>query len=965
VKAPMNRVLFCIAFFLGLMLTVSSGWVHAYQTSEAVVAVVGQPTTQPEAPTEENAIQQLAAQPSQNDNSDLENSKLEAFDKVIKNTQKLDGLFTLYRQKGSGKLFAEINPTQLNRNFLCTMTLESGIGEFGLYRGLPIGDFLFTLRRVNNNLQFVIPNVYFRTRLGDPTPRNLDRSFSDSTLYALPIKSIHPQRKTFLVDLEPLLLSDSPGLTPLLQELSQVSYKLDSNKSYFGKAKAFPLNVELESTYGFSFAGGDNLPDIVTLPDSRAFSLSVRYSLSQLPGNNGYRPRLADDRVGYFITAYQDLSNDEARDPFVRYINRWHLEKQNPSAPLSPPKEPIVFWIENTVPVEYRDTVRDGILMWNRAFEKIGFKDAIQVKQMPQNATWDPADVRYNTIRWFNALDAGFAMGPSRVNPLTGEILDADIMVDASFVRYIKQDYRTLAESESAILAPFWFRLTGDPNLCSPSNAVSYLRQKVRAAGETRRPERQVNLASKGFESDLCYGAAATQQFAVGSLTLSMFRNTLPNSEDMKQYVQQFLRELIAHEVGHTLGLRHNFHASAMLKPDELNNTDITRNKGLVASVMDYAAVNLAPEGMKQGDFFTPVVGPYDEWAIAYGYTPSDAIVPQQEISMLEKIAKRAPETELSYATDEDVFGGLDPQVNAFDLSGDVLTYGQWQMANARKLWEKLDKRYPNRGERYSDVRVMFDRVFGYYANYAYFLTNYIGGQSFNRFRAGDAPGKLPFTVVPIAQQREALALIQKQVFDDANFQFSPELLNKLAPSRWMHWAQTPSIFGLDYPIHERVLLLQSLVLSDLLSSDRLNRLRNNELKAAPNEALTLPELFDTLQAGIWTEVIKPDQKTVQISSLRRSLQRQYLNTLINMALRNPDAAAKAQTLPDLLLALRTSDVPEDARTLAWYELKQLRESLRSTLRKRGDGMNTYTRAHLEEAHDRLSKALDARFQVQ
>jgi hypothetical protein len=956
-----RRLLFGIAFVLGLVLTISSSLVYAYQTPNSNGATI--PPKHSTILASKKPAEKKPAPSNRTSDADSDAPKLEAFDKVVKNAQKLEGLFTLYRQKNSGKLFAEISPTQLNRNFLCTITLESAVGEFGLYRGLPIGDFLFTFRRVNNNLQFVVPNVYFRTRLGDPTPRALDRSFSDSTLYSLPIKSIHPQRKTLLVDLESLLLNDSPGLTPLLQQLSKVSFKLDSNKSYFGTPKAFPQNVELESIYGFSATGSDNSPDIITLPDSRAFSLSVRYSLSQLPENNGYRPRLADDRVGYFITAYQNLSNDGAKDPFVRYINRWHLEKQNPQAPLSPPKKPIVFWIENTVPVEYRDTVRDGILMWNRAFEKIGFKDAIQVKQMPAKASWDPADVRYNTIRWFNALDAGFAMGPSRVNPLTGEILDADIMVDAEFVRYIKQDYRTLADSESAILAPFWFRLTGNPDLCNPGSAVNYLRQKARNRSEDFRSP-VPNFAAKGFESDRCYSAAAAQQFAVGSLALSTLHNTLPSGGEMKQYVQQFLRELIAHEVGHTLGLRHNFHASAMLKPEELNNTEITQSKGLVASVMDYAAVNLAPEGMKQGDFFTPVVGPYDEWAIAYGYQPSDTIVPQQELPMLEKIAKRAPDPDLSYATDEDVYSGLDPNVNAFDLSGDVLTYGKWQMANARKLWEKLDKRYPVQGDRYSDVRLMFDKVFGYYANYAYFLTNYVGGQSFHRYRAGDAPGKLPFEIVPLAQQREALSLIQKQVFEDTNFQFSPQLLNKLAPSRWMHWAQDPAIFGLDYPIHERVLLLQSLVLSDLLSSDRLNRLRNNELKTPTNEALTLPELFDTLQKGIWTEVLQAD-KPVQISSLRRSLQRQYMNTLINMVLRNADAVGKAQTLPDLLLALRTSGVPEDARTLAWYELKQLRESLRSTLRKQGDDLNIYTKAHLEESYDRLSKALDARFQAQ
>ena len=898
--------------------------------------------------------------------ADPDAPKFEDFDKVVKGAKKLDGLFTLYHKADSGKLFLEVKPTQLNRNFLGVMTLESGIGEFGLYRGMPIGDFLFTLKRTQSNLQFVIPNVYFRTLLSDPTPRALNRSFSDSTLYTLPIKSLHPQRKTLLVDLEPLLLSDSPGLTTLFASLAKQSYKVDAEKAYLGTPKVFPQNIELESIFGFVYNGGDEPLDLESVPDNRAFSLSVRYSLSQLPENNGYRPRLADDRVGYFITAYQNLSDDNDRDPFVRYINRWHLEKQNPQASLSPPKKPIVFWIENTVPVEYRDAVREGILLWNRAFEKIGFQDAIQVKQMPPKADWDPADIRYNTIRWFGAVDAGFAAGPSRVNPLTGEILDADILVDAGFTRFTKQEYRTFVEPEQVAMMPLWMRLTGNPNLCTAEGFAQYLRQNAKQLTTALPTPGNRVLNTKAIESDRCYHLAAAQQFAIGSLALSTFQNVLPSSTEQKDYVHQFLRHLIAHEVGHTLGLRHNFHASSMLRPDELNNLEITRSRGLVASVMDYAPVNLAPQGVKQGDYYTTTIGPYDEWAIAYGYQPSDALVPQAELPKLNQIAARAPEPDLSYGTDEDFFSAIDPMITVFDLSADLLTYGQWQMNNASQLWDRLDKRYPPRGGRYPDVRVMFDTVFGHYANYASFIVNYIGGQSFNRFRAGDATDRLPFEPIPVEKQREALAVLQKNVFEDTNFRFPPQLLNKLAPSRWFHWASVPRFSGLDYPIHERVLFLQSLVLSDLLSSQRLNRLRNTELKTAPGAALTLPELFDTLQTGIWHEVLQADRHPLQISSFRRALQRQHMNTLINLALRNSNAALQnAQTLPDLILALETADAPEDARTLAWYELRQLRDALRSTVRKQHGKLDIYTQAHLEEAYDRISKALDANLQSQ
>jgi hypothetical protein len=319
--------------------------------------------------------------------------------------------------------------------------LESGIGEAGIYSGMPLQDFLFYFQRVNNNLNFVVRNVNFRTREGDPQGRSLLRSFSDSVLYSIDIKSIHPRRQSILIDLSKLLLTDLAGLS------SHLGLPTSADNSYFGEAKVFPQNIEIESVFNFSHSSSrkEEKSEYIALPDSRGFTLRVHYSLSQLPDSN-YRPRLADDRVGYFITAYQDLSSDERKQPFVRYINRWHLEKQDPNASISLPKKPIVFWIDNAVPFEYRDAIKEGVLMWNKAFAKAGFKDAIQVRQMPDRQQWDPADIRYNTIRWIHTLDGYFAMGPSRVNPLTGEILNASILVDASFIRALKNEYRQIIQ---------------------------------------------------------------------------------------------------------------------------------------------------------------------------------------------------------------------------------------------------------------------------------------------------------------------------------------------------------------------------------------------------------------------------------------------------------------------------------------------------------------------------------------
>jgi hypothetical protein len=261
-------------------------------------------------------------------------------------------------------------------------------------------------------VQFVIPNINFRTSPGDPQAGSVERAFSESILYSLPLKSIHPERQTLLIDLGDLLMSekrDLPGVKAILPMILGASYSIDEDKSYFKDVKAFPLNVEIASIYGFSSDNDSAVNYLPSVPDSRAFNLRIHYSFSEVPLNNGYRPRLADERVGYFLTAYKDFSDKSSREPFVRYINRWHLQKQIPTAPMSPPVQPIVFWIENNVPVEYRNAIREGVLEWNKAFEKAGFTEAIQVKQMPDNAKWDPADVRYNTIRWSSSFEAEFA----------------------------------------------------------------------------------------------------------------------------------------------------------------------------------------------------------------------------------------------------------------------------------------------------------------------------------------------------------------------------------------------------------------------------------------------------------------------------------------------------------------------------------------------------------------------------
>lgn len=847
------------------------------------------------------------------------------FAEIVADTQPSQGLFTIYQ--GSRKLYLEVRPDQLNKNYLFTATLASGLGEGYLINGLQKDSFLFRFQKVENKLHFVIPNLNFRADPNDPQQRNLDRDFSDSVLYALPIKSIDPETKSILVDLKDLLLGeeDLAGLAQLFGNF----YSVDGNKSYFESSKVFPGNMEIQVVYGFTALPGRRPPYIASLPDSRAFNLAVHYSIAEIPANNGYVPRLADDRIGYFLTAYKDISDNTSKEGFVRYIHRWHLEPSDPNATLSPPKEPIVFWIENTVPAEYRNAIRAGVLSWNKAFESAGFQDAIQVQQMGDRATWDPEDIRYNVIRWSSTAGGGAnGIGPVQVNPLTGEILASDIVINADVVRRKVEQYENLTGLN---------QMEAIASIC-PEELVLPLTSETEPEAESFL---SILLANQPADrtQEICFNAGAQEQLEMGNLAISLLQNTVPSPEQRAEYINQYLHSLVAHEIGHGLGLRHNFHGSTLLKPEELHNREITRTKGLVSSVMDYAGVNLAPDGVQQGDYFPLVVGPYDRWAIAYGYKPSGALIPVAERRFLEEIARKSSQPELAYATDEDVRGLQDPNVNRWDLSADVLFHSRSQMDNALKMWDKLQKRYPVQGDRYSEMREKFNEVLTYYFRQARFVTNYIGGRSFNRDRPGFSQGRLPFAQIPLEKQREALQIVQEYVFAKDALVFPPELLNQLASSRWSHWGHRANS-NIDYPIHDYILFFQGRILRSLLSEERLSNLRDLELKAGTDEALTLPELYDTLTAGIWSEILDP-KTAMDISSVRRSLQREHLNILIAMV-------------------LGRTQVPEDARTLAWYQLRQLSDRLDAAIDR---NLETYTRAHLEETRDRIAKTLDARYQ--
>ena len=852
-----------------------------------------------------------------------------AFATVIKDARRTDGLLAVWQK--DEKVWFELKPEDFNKPMFLSPKLSHGIGEQAIFGGSMLGyqpwgrPQIVEFRRQHNQVLLVARNERYLAASGSPEARSVASAFSDSLLGGTPVASLpHPDSKAVLIEANNLFVTDLLGLGINLQRTYRQNYTFDARNSAFVAVRSEPDELSLElnlhfATGSLSSATPGTPPNVPapimpnTLPDPRSMFLGLHYSLAALPAQP-MTPRRADARVGYFTTTVSDFGNDAARSPNRHYVRRWRLEKKDPSAPLSEPVRPITFWLDRDVPLKYRDTITRGVLAWNAAFERIGFKNALVVRQQPEDAKFDTLDLHVASIRWMTNADPAFgAIGPSHIDPRTGEILDADIGIESLSSR----DRRNV---RAQILA-------GSPM----ADAATLLQSDGRAQLAT--------LSQYGEDALRCqFGELANEQLGYALDVMESRGDIDPDSPEADAFVQAYLFDVTMHEVGHTLGLRHNFRSSRIYSDRQLSDPEFTQTHSLAGSVMEYAPVNLAAPGAPAPAPFQTTLGPYDYWAIEYAYKPLPAGMPEKEQEAeLKAIAARSPEPVLAFGTDEDNLLGLDPESLVFDLGDDPLVFARKRIAIAHDLFQRQETRALKPTEDYAVLRRALAYALRDATRAAGVLARQIGGLRTLRDYPGS--GRDPLVPVPAAVQREALETLAQNFLSAGSFRVSPALARKLAPDYLERFGGTEPI-PTDFSLDAIMLDLQRALLNQLMSETLAARLLDAQSKAASSrEAFGLSDLYGRLTRDIWSEL----NGKGDIPSARRDLQREHLSRLANLLLR-PSSGSRA-----------------DARGLLRVEARQLLERLQAASR-RGD-LSPEARAHVMDSAETLRAVLSAPLQ--
>ena len=763
-------------------------------------------------------------------------NKEDSLETFLEDLTHFPGLLDTYRNNEDGKIYLLINEDQLEKEFIYFAHILDGIVEAGTWRGNYLDNGIIKFIKYFDQIRIDRVNTAYVFDENNPLSKTNNANISNSLIDSIKIKKTSESEDQFLIEITSLLLSEN------LSKITVAPYKEDAkdgfkigsiskNKSSIKKLLNYPKNTDFEINYVFS--NPSNKP--IENQDSRNNSISIRYSFIDYPDNN-FETRIEDQRIGFFSERKTNLSSTDIT-PYEDLINKWHLEKKDPNEKKSVPIKPITFWIENTTPHELRPIIANAVLAWNIAFEEAGFINAIEVKIQPDDAEWSAGDIRYNTLRWTSSPNPPFGgYGPSFTNPRTGEILGADIMLE-------------------------WIYLT---------NRVRYS---------------EIFDNQENHNEHFCQNSIVKQEnrlfgkIAAGALDL--------NDKEVSRLYEEDLYQLILHEVGHTLGLNHNFAASTLHNNSDIHNPDVTYKEGLSASVMDYHALNIAPLGVKQGQYADIKPGKYDILAIKYGYTPN--LSKNDLNNMLDEYSS----SDYLFGNDGDDMRspgrGIDPRINTGDMTNDPIEYAKDRIILSQNLIPKLYETLKTKSDSWESIYQGYRILLRQIHVSAEIISRQVGGVYVSRGFMSDQE-KNPYEVVPYEIQKKSLKILSDYYFDSDKFILPSTIASKMQRER-----RSFDFFGKteDPKIHNMILKGHKKVLKHFTNSRVLKRLTDTSLYG--NEYLP-SELLKDLTSSIFNE-----SRSRKLNGIDQNLQNYYLRRLMmivkNGSFDSPSVSASFSSL--------------------------------------------------------------------
>jgi hypothetical protein len=772
------------------------------------------------------------------------------YDEVItKEAKSSPGVFMVHQLED--KLYFEIPQDGFGKLILWTLEVAkgpAGAGAFGYPRAL--GNCVVRFERRGNKV-YLWKSAFAKRGGTNALSRAVEAGNSDTIIWSFSVEAEGKDRSV-VIQATPLFTQDIPDFSV---KRAVDGSAIDESRSYLEGVKVFPTNIEVRALLTFRQGGGAGAPTGLPVRGgggSGSATALLHHSLVQLPATP-MLGRYFDSRVGYFTESYEDYTSQRGWTESRQLITRFRLEKKDPDAAVSEPRQPIVFYLSREVPEKWRSYLKKGVEDWAPAFEKAGFKNAILCKEAPderQDPAWDPEDARYSVIRWV-ASPVSNAMGPHVHDPRSGEIISAHVIFWHDITKLVQQWYFIQCGGN-------------DPRV-------------------TRLP--------------------------------------LPD-----EITGECLRYVACHEVGHTLGLRHNHRASQAYTVAQLRDPEFVARNGSVASIMSYGRFNYVAQPEDKVKSFLPKVAAYDIFAIEWGYTPiTGAKTSEEERKTLDKWAARQLDEPFLRFGGEDGPSTVDPTVLTENIGNDALEVTALGLKNLERMLDKLVEGTTKLGEDYSLLEDTYANVLRHRAGWFGAVAKNVGGVVENRSlgrRGGEA-----FTPVPCDRQQKAVKFLLEHAFTTPRKLTNPAIVSRFRYSG----------------VADAVMSQQKNLLLSLLSQDRFARLMDAEVLLGP-KAYTALQLVTDVQEGIWME-LKADKPV--IDPLRRTLQRVYLEHLRNeLKPKKDDAPTVAVPGAGRLRIPAERNRSTDFRAVARASLQVLQQQLASATGRTDDPL---MRAHLED----------------